>query len=146
MRPGMPNSSRPFASFTGRTRGRCPAQSGSYEATPDFTLIPVPGHTPGSLALLYKDRYLFTGDHLWWERDGGRLQVPRVRVWDSERLRRSTRRLSTYAFDWVLPGHGERVHLSGGKMKDEMQRLVHRGATQSEAAGDARPDEGGSAT
>ena len=25
--------------------------------------IPVPGHTPGSTALLYRDRFLFSGDH-----------------------------------------------------------------------------------
>ncbi len=34
------------------------------QAAPDFQIIPVPGHTAGSLALLYKETYLFTGDHL----------------------------------------------------------------------------------
>ena len=30
-----------------------------------LTIIPVPGHTRGSAALLYRSRILFTGDHLW---------------------------------------------------------------------------------
>ena len=34
---------------------------------PEFELIPVPGHTAGSSALLYDRRFLFTGDHLWWD-------------------------------------------------------------------------------
>src|SRR5215813_5390486 len=32
----------------------------------DFTVIPVPGHTRGHMVLLYKKRFLFTGDHLAW--------------------------------------------------------------------------------
>jgi ferredoxin len=33
----------------------------------DLLVIPVPGHTRGSAALLYRDQVLFTGDHLWGE-------------------------------------------------------------------------------
>ena len=29
--------------------------------------IPVPGHTPGSTCLLYRGRFLFSGDHAWWD-------------------------------------------------------------------------------
>jgi glyoxylase-like metal-dependent hydrolase (beta-lactamase superfamily II) len=35
------------------------------ELGPEFLAIPVPGHTEGSAVLLYRDRYLFAGDHLW---------------------------------------------------------------------------------
>src|SRR5262249_11489879 len=35
----------------------------------ELTLIPVPGHTHDSMALLYRDRFLFTGDHLWADED-----------------------------------------------------------------------------
>lgn len=31
----------------------------------EILFIPVPGHTPGSTCLLYKNRFLFSGDHLW---------------------------------------------------------------------------------
>src|SRR5438132_196596 len=29
--------------------------------------IPVPGHTPGSTCLLYREKFLFSGDHAWWD-------------------------------------------------------------------------------
>ncbi|MFL5442849.1 MAG: 4Fe-4S domain-containing protein, partial [Myxococcales bacterium] len=40
------------------------------ELSPGLLVIPVPGHTPGSAALLVDDTYLFTGDHLWAEGEG----------------------------------------------------------------------------
>src|SRR5581483_5008831 len=46
----------------------------------DFRVIPVPGHTEGSIALLHANRYLFSGDHLWWDRELGGLDVPNVYV------------------------------------------------------------------
>ena len=39
----------------------------------DLLAIPVPGHTRGSTALLYKDEILFTGDHVWFSAEAGRL-------------------------------------------------------------------------
>src|SRR5262245_61745421 len=36
------------------------------EIRPDFLVIPTPGHTAGHMVLLYRNRFLFTGDHLWW--------------------------------------------------------------------------------
>lgn len=96
-------------------------------ATPHVQFIPVTGHTAGSLALLYDQRFLFTGDHLWWDRDEHGLDVPSIRVWNEEQLRNSTTRLLHHAFEWVLPGHGERIHLSPAGMKEEVQRLLrHR--------------------
>ncbi|WP_364146586.1 MBL fold metallo-hydrolase [Paenibacillus sp. LPE1-1-1.1] len=35
----------------------------------EFRIIPVPGHTRGHLVLLYRSKFLFTGDHLEWNRD-----------------------------------------------------------------------------
>src|SRR6266702_3377279 len=32
----------------------------------DLLVVPVPGHTRGHIVLLYRDKYLFTGDHLAW--------------------------------------------------------------------------------
>ncbi|HKW86372.1 MAG TPA: MBL fold metallo-hydrolase, partial [Nitrospiraceae bacterium] len=88
--------------------------------------IPVPGHTAGSMALLCDQRFLFSGDHLWWDRDEHGLGVPSVLVWNEERLRDSTMRLLHYTFEWVLPGHGERIHLSPADMREEVQRLLRR--------------------
>ena len=53
---------------------------------PQFELIPVPGHTPGSSALLYDSRFLFSGDHLWWDPDARSLEAPRRLVWRSRAM------------------------------------------------------------
>jgi hypothetical protein len=34
------------------------------------------------------------------------------------------RRLAGFAFAWVLPGHGQRVHLPEEEMRRQMQDLV----------------------
>jgi glyoxylase-like metal-dependent hydrolase (beta-lactamase superfamily II)/ferredoxin len=75
----------------------------------ELTVIPVPGHTRGSIALLYRDKFLFTGDHLWWDEDEERLDMGRGVCWYSwaEQLR-SLAKLAAYRFQWVLPGHGRR--------------------------------------
>jgi glyoxylase-like metal-dependent hydrolase (beta-lactamase superfamily II)/ferredoxin len=77
----------------------------------ELTLIPVPGHTRGSIALLYRDRFLFTGDHLWWDEDDAWLDMGREVCWYSwsDQLR-SLARLRDFRFEWVLPGHGRQFH------------------------------------
>ena len=93
----------------------------------EFQLIPVPGHTAGSMALLYMDAFLFTGDHLWWNRDTKSLDMPSVLVWNKKRLLQSTQRLLEYSFEWVLPGHGDRIRLSPAQIKIELDQLLqHR--------------------
>lgn len=73
---------------------------------PDLLLIPVPGHTKGSQCLLYRN-FLFTGDHLWWNPDRGRLSAGRSVCWhDWEAQLASLERLLDVDFRWVLPGHG----------------------------------------
>ena len=77
----------------------------------DFTVIPVPGHTPGSAALLYRpagrEGVLFTGDHLWWSTEARALEASRSVCWYSWGAQtRSMERLLAHSFSWVLPGHG----------------------------------------
>jgi glyoxylase-like metal-dependent hydrolase (beta-lactamase superfamily II)/ferredoxin len=95
---------------------------------PGFRIIPVPGHTDGSMALLYADRYLFTGDHMAWDREIHGLRLATVYVWDEEALRRSATKLLDYSFEWVLPGHGDRIHLPASRMKEELRFLLERRA------------------
>jgi glyoxylase-like metal-dependent hydrolase (beta-lactamase superfamily II)/ferredoxin len=79
----------------------------------DLLLIPVPGHTAGSTALLYRDTFLFTGDHLWADEDDGRLAMGRSVCWYSwDEQVQSLERLARFRFQWVLPGHGRRLHAS----------------------------------
>ena len=76
----------------------------------DLLAIPVPGHTEGSMCLLYRDKFLFAGDHCSWERATGTLRVSRHVCWyDWEEQVRSTARLAGYRFEWLLPGHGAPV-------------------------------------
>ena len=98
----------------------------TIQAEPEFVFIPVPGHTAGSMVLLYKNRFLFSGDHLWWDRELQQLQTPKNLVWDNATLEGSVRTLLNYSFEWVLPGHGERIHLNRGGVKDAVEKLIYR--------------------
>jgi len=91
----------------------------------ELLVVPVPGHTAGSLALLYRDTFLFTGDHLWWSARYGRLHASRGVCWYSwpEQLR-SLRRLLDLRFEWVLPGHGRRHHAPAAVMKEDFSRAL----------------------
>lgn len=93
---------------------------------PEFQAVPVPGHTPGSQALLYKERFLFTGDHLWWEPDRGRLNSPTTLVSNREQLDGSIGRLLDHRFEWVLAGHGDRIRLPVDEMHHQLRRLMLR--------------------
>ncbi len=99
------------------------------QLAPQFELIPVPGHTAGSCALLYDGRVLFTGDHLWWEPTAEGLDSPRQLVWDREQLLRSIERLAGYRFEWVLAGHGDRVRLEPDTMRRKLRELLARRST-----------------
>ena len=102
----------------------------TVEASPDFRIIPVPGHTDGSMALLYRNRLLFTSDHMAWDREINGLRLATVYVWKESALRRSAERLLEYPFEWVLPGHGDRVHLPADRMKGELRLLLARRAAK----------------
>lgn len=94
--------------------------------TPDFQAIPVPGHTPGSMALHYKEQFLFTGDHLWWEPTSGTLGAPKRLLWRERVLVDSIQKLLGYRFEWVLAGHGDRIKLSPDDMAHQLRALVQR--------------------
>src|SRR3984893_10442384 len=73
----------------------------------DWLAIPTPGHTRGHAVLLYRGKFLFTGDHLAWSRRRGGLIAFRDACWYSwKEQTRSMERLLDYSFQWVLPGHG----------------------------------------
>jgi len=93
----------------------------------DLVAIPTPGHTRGHAVLLYRDRYLFSGDHLWWSEANDGLNASQSVCWYSwTEQTKSMERLLDYQFEWVLPGHGRRVHLSSSVMRDQLQRCITR--------------------
>jgi glyoxylase-like metal-dependent hydrolase (beta-lactamase superfamily II)/ferredoxin len=97
------------------------------EIAPNFLAIPTPGHTRGHCCLLYQDRFLFTGDHLWWSRPSRRLHASRNVCWYSwQQQIESMAALKNYTFEWVLPGHGERVKLDRDEMRRQITELAGR--------------------
>jgi glyoxylase-like metal-dependent hydrolase (beta-lactamase superfamily II)/ferredoxin len=90
---------------------------------PDFLAIPTPGHTRGHCALLHR-KFLFSGDHIWWSRTFRRLNASRSVCWYSwpEQVR-SVQLLAGYNFEWVLPGHGERIQLPAHEMRRQLSSL-----------------------
>jgi glyoxylase-like metal-dependent hydrolase (beta-lactamase superfamily II) len=115
------------------TRGTAAVERriGGYDPValaPDLLVVPVPGHTKGSAALLYADTFLFTGDHLMASEDGTRLAASRGVCWYSwpEQVR-SLERLLDLRFEWVLPGHGGRYRArSAAEARAELERLLAR--------------------
>jgi glyoxylase-like metal-dependent hydrolase (beta-lactamase superfamily II)/ferredoxin len=99
--------------------------AGPWELAPGFLAIATPGHTKGHCVLLYGGRFLFTGDHLDRDRDLHRLSASEDYCWYSwpEQVE-SMQRLADYRFEWVLPGHGQRVHLPAAEMQAEILRLA----------------------
>jgi glyoxylase-like metal-dependent hydrolase (beta-lactamase superfamily II)/ferredoxin len=91
----------------------------------ELLVVPVPGHTRGHAVLLYRNRYLFTGDHLAWsdERDG--LVAFRSVAWYSwPEQTQSMKRLLAFDFEWVLPGHGRRGRQPANLMREKLVNCI----------------------
>jgi len=91
----------------------------------DLLVIPTPGHTRGHAVLLYRERYLFTGDHLAWsDRRGGLTAFRDVNWYSWPEQHKSMKRLLDFRFEWVLPGHGRRAHLPADVMRLKLKECV----------------------
>lgn len=98
---------------------------GPWNLAEGFVAIATPGHSKGHCVLLVNERFLFTGDHLDWDRDREKLAASESYCWYSwPKQAESMARLAGYSFEWVLPGHGQRVNLPADQMRDQMKRLV----------------------
>lgn len=96
-----------------------------YQLTPDLLIIPVPGHSKGHTVLLYKNLFLYTGDHLAWSSRLNQLIAFRDVCWYSwQEQIKSMRKLANYSFEWVLPGHGRRYHADAKTMHQQMQQCI----------------------
>ncbi|ACK71576.1 beta-lactamase domain protein [Gloeothece citriformis PCC 7424] len=91
----------------------------------DTLIIPVPGHTKGHTVLLYKNKFLFTGDHLAWSDSLNQLVAFRDVCWYSwPELIKSMKKLTSYSFEWVLPGHGRRHYADSKTMQQELDQCI----------------------
>jgi len=95
------------------------------EFAPDLLVIPVPGHTRGHTVLLYRQQFLFSGDHLAWSSHLNQLHAFRRYCFYSwaEQIR-SMHKLASYTFEWVLPGHGRRYHADRETMTQQLQQCM----------------------
>lgn len=97
------------------------------EIIKDFLVIATPGHTKGHLVLLYKQKFLFTGDHLYFNRHNKHLDAHDRHCWYSwEEQTRSMEKLIKYDFEWVLAGHGDRGKLKKSEAKEQLLSLVEK--------------------
>jgi glyoxylase-like metal-dependent hydrolase (beta-lactamase superfamily II) len=77
--------------------------------------------------LLYRGRFLFSGDHAWWDAKRERVSASRSVCWyDWEEQTASMQRLAAYRFEWLLPGHGMRCRLPAEQMGEQLARCVRR--------------------
>jgi glyoxylase-like metal-dependent hydrolase (beta-lactamase superfamily II) len=96
-----------------------------FQLDNDLLIIPTPGHTRGHVVYLYRNKFLFTGDHLAWSPNRQTLTAFRSVAWYSwpEQIR-SMEKLLDYEFEWVLPGHGDMHHADARTMHRELERCV----------------------
>ena len=95
------------------------------ELDPELRVIPTPGHTRGSACLVYRSRFLFSGDHVAWSPSRGHVYAFRDACWyDWEEQVRSMELLARERFEWILPGHGRRCHFPAAEMAEQMRRCV----------------------
>jgi glyoxylase-like metal-dependent hydrolase (beta-lactamase superfamily II)/ferredoxin len=79
--------------------------SGPWDISSEIKIISTPGHSKGHLNLIYQDKYLFTGDHIFVEEGG--LRASKGVCWYSwSEQTKSVEKLQQEKFEWVLPGHG----------------------------------------
>jgi glyoxylase-like metal-dependent hydrolase (beta-lactamase superfamily II)/ferredoxin len=92
---------------------------------PDLQIIPVPGHSKGHTALLYRNEFLFTGDHLAYSEELQHLYAWPEVCWYSWPVQlTSLQKLTQYQFSWVLPGHGRRFHAPPTEMQESLAQCL----------------------
>lgn len=97
------------------------------QLAPDLLAIPTPGHTRGHMVLLYRQRYLFSGDHVRWSDAYQSLYASPDVCWYSwEDQIQSMERLREYSFEWLLPGHGRRCNAGPRTMSRYLEQCLRR--------------------
>jgi glyoxylase-like metal-dependent hydrolase (beta-lactamase superfamily II)/ferredoxin len=98
----------------------------------DIVAIPTPGHTRGHVVFLYKQKFMFTGDHLAWSPARETLTAfPSVAWYSWSEQTRSMAKLANYDFEWVLPGHGDLHHDSAANMRYHLRSCIEWMQTRS---------------
>lgn len=95
--------------------------SGPWSLGDDVTLVHTPGHTEGSVCLLYKPcKVLFTGDHFAMGELGWTISE-RYNKFSVPKQLNSVKLILDLDFEWILPGHGRRTKF--GDVEDKNSSL-----------------------
>ncbi|XP_077231411.1 metallo-beta-lactamase family protein [Tasmannia lanceolata] len=92
---------------------------GPWSLGRDFEIVYTPGHTKGSICLLYKPlKLLFTGDHLTSTSESELNTIDEYNWYSATVQVKSVRKLLELDFEWILPGHGRRVEFRDTQEKN----------------------------
>ena len=85
-----------------------------------------PGHTEGHMVLVWKQRFLFTGDHLAWSPSEQRLRSTRRYCWYSweEQISSMQSLRSLDRVEGVFPGHGMWHIMPRGEFPERIDEVV----------------------
>ncbi|KAK5795489.1 putative ymaE [Gossypium arboreum] len=92
--------------------------NGPWSLGDDIMLVLAPGHTEGTVCLLYKPlKILFTGDHLMMTESG--LSIAEMyNKYSVPKQVDSVQKLIQFDFDWIIPGHGRRIQFKDVQEKN----------------------------
>lgn len=104
---------------------------GPFELDSELKVITTPGHTKGHVCVNYRNKYLFTGDHLFVDTKMQTLVASRSVCWYSwpEQLK-SIEKLLSEQFAWVLPGHGGWMNVGPSGGHEKFQSLLNNALRQ----------------
>ena len=74
-----------------------------------LSVIETPGHTDGSICLYRERAFMFVGDTLRGDDDGGVQPASDAMTYDMQKAWESIKKLSHFECDIMLPGHGKPV-------------------------------------
>lgn len=102
--------------------------SDPVELAGDFLIIPQPGHTEGHCMLLYKNKFLFSGDALKPDPADHLIDTwdPLWTWYSFTEQANSVEKLQQYSFEWVLPSHGKPMRIAAVEAKTLLEGAVKR--------------------
>lgn len=85
-----------------------------------LTVIETPGHTDGSICLYGERAFMFVGDALRGDDNGGVQHPSDAMTYDTKKAWESIKKLSHFECDIMLPGHGKPVMPDASKKVGEL--------------------------
>lgn len=104
--------------------------AGPFQLDSELRIITTPGHTKGHVCVNYRDKFLFTGDHLFVDLETERLTASKGVCWyDWDEQVRSVEKLLAEDFEWVMPGHGGWMKVGTIEGSKKLKSLIKKMAS-----------------